>query len=341
MKERFDQIKTSGTRVFAVVGIATALAVGSYGVYLGYSAVRDSDFNLLAAISGLFTSPVEEEIAFGAAYELVNHDEPFTLTWSHVGKTGDGSYTFFHECQNGISFSLAPQDASREEILCGEYSAVSTNKMSIRLVTSSTEEQFVDVPISIMFKEDEGVEEIRGGIIVTIINNNLIRRAQNGNTPIVSGVIRGEETDQQFQFGGDSNPATSTEINPNGKPDLEARFIASGYIEVGTNEFFATSTIPRGKRAAVRFDVVNVGDNVSGSWTFNAALPTSPHHIFHAETQTSLKPSERVEFTLGFDRITGDTAGTVIVTADPADGINESDEENNILEIELSIESFN
>ncbi len=122
--------------------------------------------------------------------------------------------------------------------------------------------------------------------------------------------------------------ATSTDT-PNGLPDLAVFIREIGTLDRSKNSFTATSTVHYGERAAIAFTVQNNGTAASGTWSFNAVLPTYPVHTFNSDIQQSLLPLERIEFTLGFDQI--DTGGDKVATiaVNTAKTVRESDYENN------------
>jgi hypothetical protein len=120
---------------------------------------------------------------------------------------------------------------------------------------------------------------------------------------------------------------------PNGRIDLSVHILETGIVSTSTNTFVATSPIATSQKGAVRFEVINLGSKESGSWTFNAVLPTYPRHIFHSTTQQSLLPGDKIEFTLGFDQVNGTVSEDVItINVDPTGSIPESSKTNNIVQ---------
>ena len=142
--------------------------------------------------------------------------------------------------------------------------------------------------------------------------------------------VAGEREDNVF-------PVTSITVsNPQGEPDLAVTILATGIIDE-QNNFLPTDSISRTKRGAVTFEIRNIGTKESGSWTFNAVLPTFPMQIFHSKAQKSLLPGDRIEFTLGFDQITNLPDGVITINADPTGSIKEISEENNIRQKTITI----
>ncbi|MEN9561730.1 MAG: hypothetical protein RIQ56_1003, partial [Candidatus Parcubacteria bacterium] len=128
-------------------------------------------------------------------------------------------------------------------------------------------------------------------------------------------------------------PKTTTQIpvtvsvpqTPYGKADLTVTITAVGYLDKGTNtdSFKSASNVPVGKRGAVKFVVTNIGTNVTGSWKFKAVLPTSPNYTFTSPGQSSLKPNDRVEYVLGFDRTRKGDNREIEITVDSAKDVEE------------------
>lgn len=125
-----------------------------------------------------------------------------------------------------------------------------------------------------------------------------------------------------------------------GKPDLAVKVLEIGTIDKATNVFTATTTtttttLHSFDRIAVRFAVENLGTKETGSWRFNAVLPTYPSYIYSSESLVSLLPGDRIEFTLGFDSVEKKDGNVVIINADPANSIFEASEDNNIARVTI------
>ncbi len=124
-----------------------------------------------------------------------------------------------------------------------------------------------------------------------------------------------------------------TPSNPNGSIDLEARVLAVGVVDKDTNVFTASSSPSANLRIAVKFDVINKGTKASGSWSFNAVLPTFPLYIYSGDSQQSLMPGDRIEFIIGFDSVERKKDGEFIVNVDPTNSVTESNKTNNIVKM--------
>lgn len=133
--------------------------------------------------------------------------------------------------------------------------------------------------------------------------------------------------------------AVPASVNYHGLPDLVIESVQTGYLtSTDTSSFRASKVVPDGERGAVKFAVVNRGTNVSGSFRFSAELPTSPTYTYDSRDQQSLRPGERIEYVLGFDRTrTGDNR-TITIEVDSRNDVAESNERNNTHTVEISID---
>lgn len=122
-----------------------------------------------------------------------------------------------------------------------------------------------------------------------------------------------------------------------GKADLVIRFKELGYLDRTTNAFTpVTGSVDRSQRIGVKFDVVNVGGSSTGrQWNFNAYLPVSPAFIYNAEMQQILNPGEKIEYTLGFDRLLDQRSNTLRILLDGGNLVDEANEGNNEMQITI------
>ena len=82
-------------------------------------------------------------------------------------------------------------------------------------------------------------------------------------------------------------PAAQPVAQLYGYPDLAVRIL---------------SVVPQGSRYAMQFEVSNIGTNSAGTgWNFNAQLPLDPTYTYHSGPQQTLRPGDKIVYTLGFD----------------------------------------
>ncbi|HEV7121417.1 MAG TPA: CARDB domain-containing protein, partial [Candidatus Paceibacterota bacterium] len=123
-----------------------------------------------------------------------------------------------------------------------------------------------------------------------------------------------------------------------GQADLAVSITQVGYLTSNsTDSFVSGAIVPSGDNAAVKFSVTNTGTNISGPWSFTANLPTNTSFIFTSNPQQSLRPGERIDFTLGFDRAQSGVR-QVTITADSANQVSESNESNNTAVSNITIQ---
>ena len=156
----------------------------------------------------------------------------------------------------------------------------------------------------------------------TIVTSPLLN-GQGTDTTVPAATTPGQQTSNTYPVGGASNAPLY------GQSDLAVTITQVGYLSVdNTDSFIASSNVPSGFNAAVKFSVRNTGTNATGGWSFNAVLPTSSSYTFNSDQQKSLLPGEHIDYTLGFDR-TQSGARTITITVDQNNQISESSEANN------------
>ena len=133
-------------------------------------------------------------------------------------------------------------------------------------------------------------------------------------------------------------PVPGTRPAPYGKADLSVRLLEVGYLRTSSaDSFVKASRVPEDERAAFRFRVTNAGTNNTGTWEFEAILPTSPRYTYNSRAQKSLAPGEYADFTLGYDRAR-DGENRVTIEVDSDKDVDESNERNNEISFEIKVE---
>lgn len=144
----------------------------------------------------------------------------------------------------------------------------------------------------------------------------------------------GPQTNTTYQIGGTVSPSGVL----SGLPDLEVSVCTPGYLETtSTSSFVASSTVPAGRRPAVRFTIRNVGTNTSGSWRFSAFIPTRNSYLYQSQLQQSLLPGDSIEYILGFDQANPGANQTITITANFDHAVAESATVNNSISTKLTI----
>ena len=161
----------------------------------------------------------------------------------------------------------------------------------------------------------------------TATTDETVTPAATPTTPATTPVRPGVTTTTTYPTG--TTVAVPAALS--GLPDLAVEITAIGYLNTSnTNSFVRSSEIPDGKRGAVKFAIVNRGTNVSGSFKFDAKLPTtSSSYTFTSATQQSLRPNDRIDYVLGFDKTKSGDDREIRITVDADKDIRESNENNN------------
>ena len=191
------------------------------------------------------------------------------------------------------------------------------------IIKNSTAEKVEDTDTS--FVEDDTLTPTNED--TTVVGGGEVE----GSNTVPATQTPGERTEQTVQI-----PNDDTAIE-NGKADLLVRIIETGILDSDTNEFIQTDSMTYTSRGGVFFEVINLGTKTSEEWMFTAVLPTFPAYTFNSETQEKLAPGDRIEFTLGFDSVVQEIEGTILITVDPNNTLDEVTRDNNIAEITIQI----
>jgi hypothetical protein len=275
---------------------------------------------------------------------LISWDGPVRL---------EGAYTISYPCKPGISATFH----SGEEMACDEPFFFSSTDNTVAVRLNSTNSGNTDVPLYINYKDIEentsiigdaviaveGTGTANGGFLGSLFGNN---GSTNTNEPTEEEPVNEtpeepvteepveetpvEETPVQEPTPAPTTPRPTTPTQTASAADLQVYLLETGYLD-GNNVFIRSQNIPSGKMAALRFVVTNAGGRLSGPWSFSASLPSDTDPTYNSPVQTSLAPSSRVEFTLGYNpRQSGGTA-VIAVNADRA--VAESNYGNNVLQV--------
>src|SRR3989344_7939590 len=160
--------------------------------------------------------------------------------------------------------------------------------------------------------------------IVVVDNSN--NNSNNSNTGGSTAVNPGQTTTQVIPI---QTGSTIRVSDPYGQADITAEITEVGVINA-SNEFVASSTPSAGSKIAFKFIISNIGTKTAENWRFNVVLPTDPIYIYSGNTQQALRPGERIEYAMGFDRAKAGTDMAIIVNVNPSGSTNEKTRDNNI-----------
>ncbi|HRH26442.1 MAG TPA: hypothetical protein PLF31_03180 [Candidatus Paceibacterota bacterium] len=267
---------------------------------------------------------------------LISWDGPVRL---------EGAYTISYPCKAGISATFH----SGEEMVCEEpfFFSSTDNTVAVRLASTNTGN--VDVPLYINYKDIEentsiigdaiiaveGTGTSNGGFLGSLFGNN---GSTNTNEPTEEEPVNEEPVYEEPETPTEETPVEPTPTTPrpttptqtSSPADLQVYLLETGYLD-GNNVFIRNQNIPSGRMAALRFVVTNGGGRLSGPWSFSASLPSDTDPTYTSPVQTSLAPTSRVEFTLGYSpRANG---GTAVIAVNADRSVTESNYGNNVLQV--------
>lgn len=310
--------------------LLSLIAIGIIGVFKLFGSTSDP-FALLAALFSFS----RERIIVNASPEPAESGQNLHVAWIHEGKSQEGSYQFLYPCKSGISFrtvtsTAIPCNASLPLSLVTAWDVIPVNDTDAPITLS----------ISIQFYPNgEATAGVSGVTTLGVLPVDL------GHTPppsssatspapapatdsaAKSGVKPGQEKVTRYPV---KITSSDQPILPNGKPDLVVTIVNIGTVNEATGAFSATSSVRVAEPGGVVFDISNIGTAVSGTWEFAANLPTDSG-LFVSDPQPSLKPGEKIRYTLGFRALAKSGPNTVTITIDPRNAVNDSNRANDFV----------
>jgi len=323
-------IKTAG-RVFGLLVVLFAVVwVGMRG-FENRATVTEALANAIAGIQSFFTP--SERIVISVVDSQIVVDEPFTLVWEHRGKDTDGAYAFSYDCKEGVFLSRKDDANLNETLFCNTEVPLLDSETELTLTAHGSVLGVVTLPVHIAYTENGSPRaSLSGDAILGVQDERFDDATSTDTTDIALTPVAPAQTAGIPQT--ITVPVVST---PNlfGKADLIVRVIGYGLVDNSSGTFEEMDAIPHklpsGKRGAIRFEVVNIGTNVSGEWRFEAELPTSPNYTYKSDDQQTLFPGDKIVYTLGFNKVRSGDEDTYRIEVDTRDDVDESNENNNVV----------
>jgi hypothetical protein len=130
-------------------------------------------------------------------------------------------------------------------------------------------------------------------------------------------------------------------VNYSGLPDLVLENVQTGYLRgTDVSTFRASRDVPDNERGAVKFTIANRGTNiVTDDFKFQFRINTSPSINKDYKVTRELRPNERIEYTLWFDRVRSNDDRTITIDIDSDNDVRESNENNNDETARIDIEN--
>jgi hypothetical protein len=316
--------------------IVTGVFLGVLAFVIMQTATGPNVFPNLAA----FFSFTRERVVISVSPEVSASGNPVVVGWNHEGKSGDGEYVFSYECRRGVVLTFT---ADHVAIPCGQYFPLSARPSADITINSdsATQERFV---VAIGFvSSGKTTPELEGTATVAVdpafvVATNDNETDSNGSGMVTSApeapssLTPGSQKTEVVIRG--STLATGISV-PGGRPDLKIELVALGYIDAITNQFIATSSVYRSWQSAIIFDVTNFGNAESGQWKLTAHLPVFDGFFIPKELEPTIKPGEKIRYTIGFQHLNSFGLNTAIVTLDPDNSLNDSNRSNDSLSVTI------
>ncbi len=275
-----------------------------------------------AALYSIFVPA--ENATVTANKKIVDSGEDFNISFKK-GDATDGFFTVSYSCEYDIEL-LSVESSGLKRVDCDTRYYLLDNETSIQL-RAITNESLVRLAITGAFENNvnQKIEDV-GVIRVTAKNDAL------GTVVVVPPT---EEP---------TTPAPITPVTPPyvapaptpiqpiyyGKADLAIRVLQVGKLSSGTNFITNQTQFRYSDTVGIKFEIRNDGDTNTGPWTFSASLPSLSNPTFNSATQVSLRPGEKIIFTLGFSSLTNQYSNLILINADSHNNVSESSEYNNL-----------
>ncbi len=182
-------------------------------------------------------------------------------------------------------------------------------------------------------------------VIPAVFSNGSNFVATSLSSTFIPDDKKATTTEKKTETKTDTTKTETTEKKPvyiapsyYGNPDLEVRLIATGVIDPATKRFIETSYSGSADSAAIKFEVKNVGTNVSGAWNLRLNMPSRTTPLYDSGLQMSIKPGDRIQYVVSFEFPTAQGTNMAYITADPFNAVPEISEGNNSLTVPLRIE---
>ncbi len=256
-------------------------------------------------------SPSANSIKVTVPSSGVPSGEPVTISWKYSAKD-KGAYAFLYQCHTGFQFKTPGTSDSLNLISCGAAYNLQSTKSSLSVTPFFNDNgiSFLNVPLSIIFIPTAATgTRAQGNASITVVKSS----------PQVS-TLPATYTPPSKTYNAGMQPA--------GMPDLYVQILSYGVIEPVSGNIIPRRPTSPNDLVAVKFDIANTGGAPTGAWYFTAQLPTVPIYTYLSDSQNSLAPGAHIQNMLRFTQ-TAQGGGSFVVSVDPSNLINESNEGNN------------
>ena len=314
--------KDSLLRAIAIIGLIAVLVLGAWGIIQLVVGLPDF-FARFGSNSSISTTSTEQVVVSAPA--SLTSDQPFTLSWTHTGGSGNYGYGISYACATGLTFAAPVPTGQMQIVPCDTPFNFTTATKEIQLVPVFHTTGSVTTTFKV-----EANSLVDGKITATGKSSSVTVRASSASaTPTPTPTTTKPATSASQSSATSYTPSGRTS-NLYGSPDLSVQIVSVAPGKDG--------------RYVAQFVIQNIGTNVTpAGWAFSAQVPTNPVYTFLSQPQQKMYPGDEIVYTLGFDLPgnlcdTYNCAGSGIfsVTVDPRGVVSESTKYNNTASAPIS-----
>jgi len=274
------------SNILAIVGFIILIAIIIWGLI--HVAILASP-----SLSSLFNKKTPEALVVTAPSQATS-GEAFTVSWKYTPPAA-GSYAFLYQCKGDLQFETPGAGGAMNIVPCGAAFTVgaSGDTLSVTPLLSGTSS--VSVPLSILFLPGTaGGQQVQGNATIAV------------NPGAVQPTPAPVQTPAQ-----PVTPVAPQPVHVSSPADLSVQILSVNTVS-GTS--------------VVSFDIANIGGTSSGTYYFEAFLPTQSQYVYTSPPQVSLAPGSHIISTLRFTQTIG---GIFSILVDPSNMVPEANKTNN------------
>jgi hypothetical protein len=279
MPETQPTFRDSLLRAVAIIGLIAILILGAWGIIQLVVGLPDflGNFGSHSSTTSTTTpsSTQQERVSIGAPASVAS-GQPFNLSWSHTGSTGNYSYQLSYACQTGVNFAAPTPTGQYQQVACNtpfNYTNAANSMQLVAVLAPNQSQTNATITVNATRLSDNKVTS--SGAAQIAIAPAQAPAPKPAPKPTSTYKPSGTYT------------ASGRTSNLYGSADLSVRIL---------------SVTPNGGRYSVQFVIQNNGTNVAPyGWEFTAQLPTNPSYTFVSQPQQKLYPGDKIVYTLGFD----------------------------------------
>jgi hypothetical protein len=281
-------------RAIALIGLVAILVLGAWGIIqlaFDLSGVLDGiGGGVSSFFEGSSTTPPTQIATSTSPAEtinvtnpsLVNSGQPFTLSWTHTGGSGNYAYQISYACTTGLSLKAPLPTGGTQVVPCNTPFNYTNATGDVALTPTLTGTKQVSVAFTVAAQQlSSNTVTVSGSSMITVL-------------PLAS------VTGTYSNSGSSTKAPATTYVAPK-------KVVAALY---GLPNFVATivAATPTATGYSVQFLIRNAGTNTTPSgWTFAASVPSNAlsgsGYNYQSQPQRALSPGASILYTMNFSTL--------------------------------------